>query len=71
MDKRLVREFRERYEAVAAIEAQEQRTALLEVRWQQLNSIFRLARESGVTQTESVDEDMVYQRWARLKGSQV
>jgi len=71
MDKRLVREFRERYEAVAAIEAEEQRTASVEVRWQQLNSILRLAIGLGLTHTGSADEDIVYQRWARLKGGQI
>jgi hypothetical protein len=71
MDKRLVREFRERCKAVAAIEAEEQRTASVEVRWQQLNSILRLAIGLGLTHTGSADEDIVYQRWARLKGSRV
>jgi hypothetical protein len=67
MDKKRVREFKERYEAVAAIEAQEQRTASIEERWQQLNSIVRLAVGLGLTHRESAEEDMVYQRRARLK----
>ena len=67
MDKKLVREFRERYQAVAAIEAEEQRTASVEERWQQLNSIVRLAAGLGLTHRGSAEEDMVYQRWARLK----
>jgi hypothetical protein len=70
MDKRLAREFRERYEAVVAIEAEEERSASMELRWQQLSSILRLARELGLTHTGSADQDIVYQRWARLKGSQ-
>jgi hypothetical protein len=71
MDRKLVREFRERGEAVAVIEAEEQRTASVEVRWQQLNSILRLAIGLGLTHRLSAEEDMVYDRWARLKGSQV
>jgi len=67
MDKGLVREFRERYEAVAAVEAEEQRTASVELRWQQLNSIVRLALGLGLTHRESAEEIGVYQRWARLK----
>jgi hypothetical protein len=71
MDKRLVREFRERYDAVAAIEVEEQRTASVELRWQQLNSILRLAIGLGLTHRWSAEEDVVYERWARLKGSQI
>jgi hypothetical protein len=71
MDKRLAREFRERYEAVAAIEAEEQRNASVELRWQQLNSILRIAIGLGLSHRGSAEEDMVHERWARLKGSQV
>lgn len=67
MDKKRAREFRERYEAVAAIEAEELRNASVEERWQQLNSIIRLAIGLGLTHRESADEEMVWQRWARLK----
>jgi hypothetical protein len=68
MDKKAVREFRERYEAVAAIEAEEQRDSSLELRWQQLNSILQLANGLGLNPGDSTEEDiMVYQRWARLK----
>jgi len=67
MDKRLVREFRERYEAVAAVEAEELRDATVEERWQQLNSIIGLAIGLGLTHRESADEELVWQRWAKLK----
>jgi hypothetical protein len=41
--------------------------ASVEARWQQLNSIFRLAIGLGLTKEGSADEDTVHQRWARLK----
>jgi len=67
MDQRVVREFRERYDALAAIEAEEQCTASVEMRWQQLNSILRIAMDLGLTNQGVADEGMVYERWARLK----
>ena len=67
MDSRQAREFKERYEAVAAIEAEELRNASVEERWQQLNSIFRLAVGLGMTHREAADEEAVWQRWAKLK----
>jgi len=47
-DKKLVREFRDRWKAVAAVEAEEQKTASIELRWQQLNSILRMAIGLGL-----------------------
>ncbi len=67
MDKRQVREYRERYQAVAAIEAQEQRSATIELRWRQLNAILRLAFGLELSITNTDDETVVYQRWAKLK----
>jgi hypothetical protein len=37
MSDQLMKEFRERWQAVAAIEAQEQRAASVALRWQQTN----------------------------------
>ena len=71
MDKQLVREFRERWQAVAAVEIEEQRTASIELRWQQLNAILRLAVGLGVPLVkpgEDEEENAVRRRWAKLKG---
>jgi hypothetical protein len=71
MNDHLVREFRERWQAVAAVEAEEQRTASIALRWQQLNAILRLAIGLGLPLAESdKEEEIVRQRWARLKGVQ-
>lgn len=43
LDKKLVQQFRDRWQAVAAVEAEEQLNASIELRWQQLNSILRMA----------------------------
>jgi hypothetical protein len=63
-----VPEFRARWQAVAAVEAEEQRTASIALRWQQLNAIWRLAVGLGLQLSEP-DEQMeaVCQRWVKLK----
>jgi hypothetical protein len=71
MSDQLMKEFRERWQAVAAIEAQEQRAASVALRWQQTNAILRLAIGLGLPLTEPDEEDeVVRQRWAKLKGVQ-
>lgn len=62
-----MRQFRERWRAVAAIEKEEQREASVALRWQQLNAILRLARGLGLSLREQSEEEAVRQRWARLK----
>ncbi len=69
LDKKLAREFRDRWQAVAAIDAQEQQAASMELRWQQLNSILRMAIGLGLPLTNSIEDDLVvYQRWVKLRG---
>jgi len=69
MSEHLMRQFRERWQAVAAIEREEQREASVALRWQQLNAILRLARGLGLPLGEQSEEETVRQRWARLKGA--
>lgn len=72
MGDQMMRDFRERWRAVAAIEAEEQRTASVILRWQQTNAILRLAIGLGLSLEEPDEsEQAVYYRWARLKGVQV
>lgn len=70
MDAQLVREYRERWDAVAAVEAEEQRMASMTLRWQQLNSILRLAAGLGLPLTETDDDEVVYHRWSELRAVQ-
>lgn len=68
LDKKLAREFRDRWKAVEAVEAEEQKAASMELRWQQLNSILRTAIGLGLPVTKSTeDEIIVYQRWVKLR----
>ena len=69
MSEHLMRQFRERWQVVAAIEREEQREASVALRWQQLNAILRLARGLGLPMRERLEEEAVRQRWARLKGA--
>lgn len=68
LDKKLAREFRDRWKAVEVVEAEERKIDSIELRWQQLNSILRMAIGLGLPTIESSDEDMiVYKRWAKLR----
>ena len=66
MDKQLLRDYRERYRVVAEREQQEQMTATITERWQQLNALWSLAVGLGLTPS-SEDVDLVRQRWVKLK----
>ncbi len=66
-----MQEFRDRWKAVASIEAEEQLSASIEFRWQQLNAILRMAIGLELPLTDSSEDDLVvYQRWAKLRGMQ-
>lgn len=69
MDISPAREFRDRWRAVAAVEMEEQRAASVALRWQQLNSLIRLAMGLGLPLARSDEEEaVVWRRWAKLKG---
>ena len=71
MDPVLAKEFRDRWLAVHEVEVQERRAASISLRWQQLNSIIRMAAALGLSPARSEEEDaMVWRRWARLKGAE-
>ncbi len=71
-DAQSAKKFRDRWREVEAIEIEEQRTASVALRWQQLNAIFRLAVGLGVPLSGlDEQEEIVRQRWARLKGVQM
>ena len=65
-----VKAFKERWQAVHAFEAEEQRAASIEWRWQQMNALLRLAVGLGLPLLESHDaaeDEAVRRRWAKLK----
>ncbi len=70
MDKQSAQAFRNRWKAVEMVETEEQRAASIAQRWRQLNAIFRLAAGLGLPATEQDDDEIVYRRWAKLKGGQ-
>jgi hypothetical protein len=68
VDAQRVKRFRDRWREVEAIEIEEQRTASVALRWQQLNAIFRLAVGLGLILAESDEqEQVVRRRWTKLK----
>jgi hypothetical protein len=71
MSEYLMKQFRKRWQAVAALEREEQREASVALRWQQLNAILRLAIGLELPLREQFEEEIVRQRWAKLKGTQL
>ena len=71
MNSQLAKEFRERWQAVAAVEVKERKDASITLRWQQTNTIFRLAMDLGLSLAEEDSEEIeaVRRRWALLKGA--
>ncbi len=66
MDKKLLREYRERYHIVAEMELQEQQAATVAERWQQLNALWNLASGLKIRSTAD-DVAIVRHRWVQLK----
>lgn len=63
----LAKQSRDRWRAVAAVEAEEQRAASIELRWKQLNAIWQLAVALGLRPEPDEAVDLVGERWVRLK----
>ncbi len=63
----LAKQFRDRWQAVAAVELEEQRAASVGLRWKQLNAIWQLALGMGLRPEPDETESLVRERWARLK----
>jgi hypothetical protein len=61
-----LRLYQARWKAVEEIQAEERRSASLELRWQQLNAAYGLAKGSGLLQPD-LSEMGVFERWAKLK----
>ncbi len=68
MDRQMLIAYRNRWRAVEAVEREEQRAASVALRWQQVNTIFRLAMGMGLLSNNPDDQEQeVYRRWAKLK----
>jgi hypothetical protein len=68
MDASQTRERRERWQAVAEVEADERQRSTVENRWRQLNAILHMAHELGLNLREqSEDDQTVWERWAQVK----
>jgi hypothetical protein len=64
----LLKYYRDRWKAVEQFERQEQRSASVAFRWQQLNALLRLAIGLGLkVDQEDKQELIISQRWNRLK----
>ena len=61
-----IKEYMSRWAAVEAYQAEERRTASLELRWRQLNAAHAMAKSLGLLQPDP-SEMGVFERWARIK----
>ena len=68
LTKKMLQDYRARWEAVAEVEAREQREATFTQRWQKLNALFGMARELNLS-TDKDDEqsEIIRARWNRLR----
>lgn len=66
MDRAEAKQFRERWQAVEAIQNVERSKTSLEFRWRQLNAAYGLFKGLRLTPGPE-DERQVYERWATLK----
>ncbi len=68
MDRQLLKEYREGWQAVEIIEKGENKTASIAQRWLELNTIYNLAAGLDLVVEGIRDqEDIVWQRWSTLK----
>jgi N-acetylglutamate synthase/N-acetylornithine aminotransferase len=61
-----LRAYKQRWKAVEEIQTAERRSASLELRWQQLNTAYGIAKGLGLLQPD-LSELEVFERWAKLK----
>ena len=73
MDREQVRQWRERWAAVAAIETDEDRRASVADRWRRFQAIMRLARALGWVDSAAEEREneveAARERWVKLKAS--
>lgn len=58
--------YQERWKIVEAIEKEERRSASLELRWQQLNTAYGMAKALGLLRPDPSEME-VFERWAKIK----
>jgi LPS O-antigen subunit length determinant protein (WzzB/FepE family) len=61
-----LRAYQARWNAVEAIQREERLSAPLELRWQQLNAAYGIAKGLGLLRPDP-SEAGVFERWAKLK----
>lgn len=63
-----MKNFRDRWRLVEEIETQEQQSATIAERWQQLNTIFGIGKSLGILGSDDPEEELVIRkRWQILQ----
>jgi len=58
--------YQARWKAVEEVQAEERRSASIELRWMQLNAAYGIAKGLGLLQPDPSEME-VFKRWAKLK----
>jgi hypothetical protein len=61
-----LRDYQARWALVEAVITEERRNAPIEVRWQQMNAAYSMAKSLGLIR-EDPSEREVFEKWAKLK----
>jgi len=64
-----MKEYQARWLEVEKIQEEERRSASFHLRWQQLNTVYRMAKGLGWLQPDPSEKD-IFERWAKLKDVQ-
>lgn len=65
--KELIKESMNRYRVLDELDNLERESITLEIRWKRRNSILVLGRELGLDKRENTDEQIVRDRWVKIK----
>ena len=68
LDKEMLKAYQKRWQAVAEVEYAERQRTTIRQRWKQMNALLRMAAALGLQPENDIEEDdIVYQRWNRLR----
>jgi hypothetical protein len=65
--KDLIKESMNRFKVLNELDDLERKSETLEIRWKRMNSLLLLGRELGLDNREVTDEQIVRDRWLKIK----
>ena len=63
-----IKAYKMRWKAVEQFEREELRSTSIDIRWQQINTLLRIAAGLGLQlEIDDMQDNIIYERWAKLK----